>query len=81
MIGSAQFISTHLTETIGTEDFFPTVQAAVEPCDFPANWPAYCSMSASSETTSFTSTTAYASDRAGNATPSKERSLDASGLS
>jgi hypothetical protein len=30
MTGSAQFTSTHLIETIGTEDFFPTVQAVVE---------------------------------------------------
>jgi hypothetical protein len=31
------------------------------------------SMNAGSETASFTSTTAYASDRAGNATPGKDR--------
>jgi hypothetical protein len=37
MIGSAQFASTHLTETIGTEDFFLTVEAAVERCDSRAN--------------------------------------------
>ena len=51
MIGKAQFTSTHLTETIGTEDFFPTVQAAVERLRFPRNWSACCSMSADSETT------------------------------
>jgi hypothetical protein len=37
MIGSAQFTSTYLTATIGTEDFFPTVQAALERCDSRAN--------------------------------------------
>jgi hypothetical protein len=32
MTGSTQFTSAHLTETIGKENFFPTVQAAVEWC-------------------------------------------------
>jgi sulfate permease, SulP family len=32
-----QFTSTHLTETIGEENFFPTVQAAVEWCDSGGN--------------------------------------------
>ena len=37
MTGSAQFTSTHLIETIGTEDFLPTVQTAVERCDSPGS--------------------------------------------
>jgi hypothetical protein len=37
MTGSAQFASTHLTETIGKENYIPTVQAAVEWCDSRGN--------------------------------------------
>jgi hypothetical protein len=32
MTGSGQFTSARLTEAIGIENFFPTVQAAVEWC-------------------------------------------------